>query len=219
MGAEVTFAIVDPEQGREAYQWHRGFAATDEHIFPRPWELYQRLAYDGCVMCARDAQSDYLGLAYFSREEGSPATWEIGGLMVSIKTRGSGIGTVLGFLTLAHVLFEEDPLSRGESVIAHVHAENDKPRKLLSDRMRFAFSRRLKIPGAALPGLKPNAEGFVEGDELKLTRPDALLALAEWCESWTSTLLEGRRAEIGLREGTSLTMWAQAFRQMAGLAP
>ena len=208
----VEFSIVDPLQGREAYQWHRGFAANNDCIFPRSWEWYKRLADEGRVWHARDEKGDYLALAYFSFDEGK---WEVGGLMVGIQEREKRVGSTIARLTLGHLLFEEDPLDRGESVIAHVHAENLEPRPIIEHNLRFRHSRRIAKPGSGLPGLRTNAAGEVEGDEFELVSPDTLLALAQWCEKWNGCLKDGRDAQFLLRPGTSLGMWASAFRDMA----
>ena len=112
-------------------------------------------------------------------------------------------------------MFEEDPLDRGETVIAHVHAANPEPRPIIENVLRFRLSRRIKVPGSDLPGLRTNAAGEVEGDEFELVEPDTLDALAQWCETWNDRLKDGRDAQISLRPGTSLSMWASAFRDMA----
>ena len=216
MPADVTFAVVHPDCGREAYQWHRGFAATDMHIYPRTWDTYERMADDGCIVCARDPRGDFLGLAYFNLDEGhSLRTWEIGGLMVPGSERSSGIGTTLVCVTLGQLLFEEQPQQGSDRVVAHVHAENDAPRGLFAKRLKFAHAGTLEIPGAQLPGLEADAEGFVVGDEFEMTTPDTLVALADWCEAWKGKLRDGRAADVSLRHGIDLGVWSAAFRQMA----
>jgi Acetyltransferase (GNAT) family len=208
----VEFRLVDPSEGRQVYQWHRGFAAANEHLFPRPWERYSALAEDGRIWCAVDHRGDYVGLAYFCLENNE---WEIGGLMVASAERNKGIASVLARATLGHLLFEEDPLSRRESVISHVHAENDDPRALIENVLGFRYRRSICVPGSALPGLKTNADGNVEGDEFEIAIGISLPALSNWCDVWIGALKDGRHAQITLRPGTSLSMWASAFRDMA----
>ena len=208
----VTIGIVDPEQGPKVYQWHRGFAAADDHIFPRPVESFEQLAEEGQLLYAANARGDYLGLAYF-RLDGSK--WEIGGLMVDTREKQHGIGGALTRLTLGHVLFEENPLERGEKIVAHVHAENNDPRPLIEQSLKFHHTEHIEVPTAKLPGLKANASGLVVGDEFELTVPDTLLALATWCETWGGKLKDDRPVRVVLRDGVSLAMWAVAFRQMA----
>src|SRR5207248_2508729 len=151
------------------YQWHQGFAASNDCMFPRSWSTYQKLATDGSLWCARNMRTgDYLALAYFCLDNHS---WEIGGLMIANQERRKGVGSIIARLTLGHVLFEEDPLSLGQRVIAHVHAENQLPRPLIQNILKFQFSHQIKVPGTQLPGLKVNAQGEVEGDEFELSRP------------------------------------------------
>jgi len=208
----IEFCVVDPVKGREAYQWHRGFAASDDCIFPRPWAIFESLADDGRIWCARNGEGEYLGLAYFSFDNGS---WEVGGLMVAAQEKAKGVGSIIARLTLGHVLFEEDPLDRGESVIMHVHVENKTPRPIIEHVLKFRYSRPIKAPGSAFPGLRTNAAGDVEGDEFKLVKPDTLDALAQWCENWNGRLKDKREAKVLLSPGTSLPLWASAFRDMA----
>lgn len=213
-GAWVQVGIVDPSDGREVFQWHRGFAASNDRIFPRPWEEYERLAEEGRLFYARDQAGEYLALAYFRLED---SAWEIGGLMVDTREQRKGLGSVVTRLTLGHVLFEEDPLDRGERVIAHVHAENNEPRALI-EALKFRKSGLIRVPAAMLPGLKANAAGEVEGDEFELVVPDTLLGMAEWCDTWSGRLRDHREVRIAFRQGISLAMWAQAFRHRAAAA-
>lgn len=208
----IEFSLVDPLQGREAYQWHRGFAAGNDCIFPRRWNQYEQLAADGQLWCARNEKGDYLALAYFCFDKGS---WEVGGLMVATSERGNGAGSTITRLTLGHLLFEEDPLDRGEPIITHVHIENPDPRHIIESALRFRRRGTIKVSGADFPGLRTNAAGEVVGDEFELVKPDTLTALADWCGRWKGQLKDGRDANIVLRPETSLPMWAEAFRDMA----
>jgi hypothetical protein len=38
----VRFGILDPAQGREAYQWHRGFAGNGDCVYPRSWPAFEK---------------------------------------------------------------------------------------------------------------------------------------------------------------------------------
>lgn len=207
----VEFCIVDTRNSREAYQWHRGFAANEDCIFPRNWDDYNLLVKEGRLLCARNEKGDYLALAYFNFNDG---VWEVGGLMVTVQERGKGLGSIIALLTLGHVLFTEDPLDRRESVVAHVHAENNKPRSIIEKVLKFRKTRRIKVPGSKLPGLRTNNAGEVEGDEFELFMPETLHALAQWCDAWKGKLKDGRDAKILLSPGTSLKIWSRAFRAM-----
>ena len=208
----VQFCPVNPSEGREAYRWHRGYAASNDHLFPRTWPAYERMANDGQVWCAKDEEGDFLALAYSTLDGDA---WEVGGLMVAVQEKGKGIGSIIARLTLGHLLFEEDPLGNGQRVIAHIHALNDEPRHLFEDVLKFSITNRVCIPVSELPGLKANADGYVEGDELGLVNPQTLTDLASWCRAWKDRLKDGRAAAIVLRDGISLEMWADAFDDMA----
>ncbi len=206
----VVIANVDPSNARDAFFWHRGFSAADEHLFPRTWGHYTDLADNYQLVCAREGE-DYLGLCYYAEDSGS---WEIGGLMVAANQRGKGLGTILMYVALGNLLIDVDPLAAGESVISHVHENNVKPRRVITDWLKFAHRRRVEVPGHLLPGLRTNAEGMVVGDEFELTR-ESLLALADWCESWDDRLLDGTAAQIELRDSLTLEQWQEAFKEMA----
>jgi hypothetical protein len=85
----------------------------------------------------------------------------------------------------------------------------------LVERLKFAFKQSIKVPGASLPGLKTDNEGFVHGDEFELSKPDTLLVLADWCDDWAGELRDGTPADIQLRQGLTLAQWAEALREIA----
>jgi hypothetical protein len=219
--AVITFSLIDPEEWREAYAWHREFVSTNDLVFPRTMEEYERLAADGQIWCARDDGKKFLGLAYFklgmSECRKLPA-WEIGGLMVHESARKRGVGSAVVCLTLGHVLFEHDPMMREQLVVAHVHAENKPgPRPIFQNLLQFAHECDVKIPEKLLPGLRAK-DGFVVGDEFILSKPATLKSLATWCRAWSGKLKDGEPTKIEIREGVSLELWAQAFTEMASRA-
>jgi Acetyltransferase (GNAT) family len=207
----VVIANGDRDNARDAFYWHRGFSAANEgHLFPRTWGHYMDLADNYQLVCAREGD-DYLGLCYYADDDGR---WEIGGLMVAANQRGRALGSILMRVTLGNLLIDIDPLANGSTVISHVHADNNAPRRVITDRLKFAHRKRIEVPGHRLPGLKTNAEGMVVGDEFELTK-DSLLVLADWCESWDDRLLDGTPARIELRESLTLGQWSEAFKEMA----
>ena len=135
--------------------------------------------------------------------------------MAATPERGRGIGSIIMRLTLGHLLFMEDPLDRGEKVIAHVHAENDDPRPIIEEKLKFRLSGKIEAPGSDFPGLRTNDAGMVEGDEFELVKPDTLSALADWCDTWDGKLKDGANTQVLLSDGTTLSMWADAFHDMA----
>lgn len=207
----VVFSHIEPEEAEAAYQWHREFAESDDHIFPRPWDHYRQLAEDGRIVCARE-DGEFVGLCYYAQDGNS---WEVGGLMVAASQQGRGVGLTLMAITLGNLLIDEDPLSRDESVITHVHECNQAPRKIIKDYLQFEKRGEVHRPGHELPGLKVDEHGIVNGDEFHLVRPNTLLALADWCDGWRDQLGNGTPARIELRESLTLALWAQAFREMA----
>jgi len=211
---EVVFSWqLSTSECREAYQWHRGFSSSNDYLFPRSWDAYRAIAEAGRVVSVK-CDGEFLGLAHYFPDG---ANWEIGGLMVATSERGNGVGPVLSRVRLAHLLFDEDPFLGGGNIITHVHAENQAPRRLLTESLKFKHRGRAAFSGSKYPGLKADAEGNVWGDEFEIDRTATPLSLATWCEAWTGTLKDKRKATIVLGEGISLSHWAQAFRQMSAV--
>jgi hypothetical protein len=212
---QITFRIVDSSEAGRAFHWHRGFAAAGEAIYPRNEKTFEDLVFDRSVWCAVSSNDEYLALSYasFSDEDG---VWEIGGLMVAAAMRGKGLGLIMMCLPLAGMLVNEQPLSWEvvPEIVAHVLASNDAPRRIIP-KVGFVFDHPVEIPAAALPGLKADPDGFIRGDEFHLKIPDALIALADWCDAWDGKLLDGTDASIDLLPGVTLADWAMAFREMA----
>jgi len=210
---KILFSPVDPSEGEAAFSWHKAYAATNDLLLPREPSEFECMVNEGQIWCAKDTGNNYLALAY-SNFDCNANAYEIGGLMVATGKEKIGIGSTITRLTLGHLLFEESPLENGYRIIAHIHALNPKPRPLFEKALKFEKTDSVCIPGEKLPGLRVNAEGMVVGDELSLVSPDTLIDLANWCMRWPGTLKDGSPAEIELREDISLSIWADAFKDM-----
>jgi hypothetical protein len=211
----ILFSTVDVESEFDAYKWHKASAQHDESVYPRTPAEFNSFVLKGMAWSATDEQGAYQGLAYASY---SPNQWELGGLAVSVEAREKGVGLLLAYMSLGHLLFEEDPLDndppRPIRIIVHVLKSNEMPLPIL-ERLRFRLSGPVTIHGSQLPGLPTEADGYVHGNEYELTVPDTLMVLREWAVSWDGRLRNDEPALIVLREGISLAMWAEAFGQMA----
>ncbi|WAJ29426.1 GNAT family N-acetyltransferase [Antarcticirhabdus aurantiaca] len=211
----MNFCIVNSDQVGHAHTWHTDFAAANDAIYPRTQEAFSALALDRNVWCAVTDEEVVLGLSYACVSDDESEV-EIGGLMVSPEARGKGIGDVLMRLPLCHFLVNENPLAwrRPPRIVAHVLKGNDAPRRIIA-RTGFAHAKAVRIPGAALPGLRTEPDGHVHGDEFHLRIPQALEEQAVWLDGWNDTLLDGSAARIRLLEGHTLPGWAAAIRAMA----
>jgi GNAT superfamily N-acetyltransferase len=211
----ITFCPVDPDGWSDAYAWHCQFVKTNDFVFPRTIEQFKALASTGQIFCARE-KGKYLGLVYFKKDESlctNDVAWEIGGLMVDPSYEGLGIGKTLVSLALGYVLFEESPLQDGMPVLAHVHSANAPGPRPIFAGLKFKRKGPVEVDGRYLPGLRVNEKGMVTGDELWITMPDTLKALAAWCRSWPGKLKSGQPAEIIVRD--DLGTWATAFEHLA----
>lgn len=203
--------VLDAEASSVAYAWYKAFAKDDPHIFPRGEKAYRKLLDAGQVVSAM-ASGEVVGLTYYTFDDDTKE-WELGGLMVGKIHHNKGIGSVLARVALGHLLFEEDPFGNGQTVVSHVHADNQAPRNLLK-KLGFEKRRSVEIPGSKLPGLKTNDKGMVTGDELELS-PDSLKNLSQWCDRWSTKLKDGTRAQIELGEAITLKHWSRAFEVMS----
>lgn len=208
----MDFSIVGPQDAERAHQWHLGFAAANQSILPRTEAQFRRLIEEGYVWNASE-QRNYAGLAYCCPNN-EVTEWELGGLMVATREARQGIAATLARLALINVLVKENPLRRGEKVIAHVLASNSEPRDLIERALRFQFVRRDSYPSKDLPGLPVNTQGMVEGDLFTMTN-DSLRALADWCTRAPARLKDGRPLNIEFGDGHSFEIFAAALSQMA----
>jgi hypothetical protein len=211
----IFFSLVGAEAETYAFDWHTAFTEDDKSVFPRTREQFHRFVANGMAWAATDEKGAFLGLAYASQEA---VAWEIGGLAVTVEAREKGVGLLLAYLTLGHLLFEEDPLAndppRPLRIIVHVLKTNPRPRAIIENILRFRIARSVRVPGHELPGLETDDEGFVCGDEFEISIPDTLHVLADWADRWDGKLRSGEPAHIELRDGVTLAIWAEAFRQM-----
>ncbi|MBC8114351.1 MAG: hypothetical protein H7062_08245 [Candidatus Saccharimonas sp.] len=211
----ILFSTVDVDSEYAAYKWHKASTEHDKSVYPRSSSEFNSFVINGMAWSAIDEYGAYQGLAYASY---TPAHWEVGGLAVSVEAREKGVGLLLAYLVLGHLLFEEDPLDndppRPIRVIVHVLKSNAKPLPII-ERLRFRTSGPVTIHGSQLPGLPTEEDGYVHGKEYELTVPDTLMVLREWAVGWEGRLRNGEPALIVLREGVSIAMWAEAFAQMA----
>ena len=215
----MEYSAVAPEIAIRAYEWHRGFAASNIFILPRSEGQYLSIVEEGQAWCLCD-EGNFLGLAYCvpSMHNGK-REWELGGLTLATSMKGNKAGSTLMRLALGDVLFQNDPFKRHERVITHCLKDNPDPQKLFQS-LKFTHVGTVPVPAELARGLSSNdADGVVRGLEFELIEPAALEALASWCEGWKGALADGTPVTILLRPETSLQDWAFAFRDMASKLP
>lgn len=209
--ADVSFSLVQEHELPMAYGWHRGFAAGNHFLLPKPAPKYRAIVESGHLWVAKDEQGDIQAMSYAVLDGDH---WELGGLMVAVQEFGRGLGSTIFRITLGHLLFEEDPLSSDKKIITHVHAQNKKPLNIIQGLLQFQKTDDVEIPKHLVPGLLADDDGFVRGSEFGLVKSAPLTALAEWCRNWTGQLNDGSKAHIDLRDGVTMDMWADAFLSM-----
>jgi hypothetical protein len=215
--SHVVFSwVLDGPDADHAYRWHADFARGNPYILPRSSEEYRKLIDNGQVLSAKSGQ-DILGLTYYKHEP-AKCEWELGGLMVAKTAQKKGIGATLGRVALGGLLFAEQPYTRGDKVVAHVHAQNNEPRQLLTAHLKFKQGQPIRVPATQVPGLEHDGNGIVHGLEFELDARAAQVALADWCRAWQGTLSDQTPATIELGLYT-LDDWATVFLEGAAVAP
>ena len=212
----VKFRLVDPLDGAVAFGWHRGFAEASQAIFPRERELFLHLIYERQVWGAVAEDGHFLAMSYihFSEADGR---YEVGGLMVSGRTRGQGLGGAMLRLPIAYTLFNEGlPKTDPDiPVMTHVLARNRAPRTIMTE-VGFRFANAVEIPAEAMPGLQADADGKIRGDEFHFDAKTAIPRLADWCAVGQPTLKDGTLTTVEMTEGVSLADLATVLREIGG---
>lgn len=181
-------AVVDAAR---AHEFHR--AHLTEFLWPRDAAAFEQLCADESLYQALDAQTGEIAAICYVREENEVP--EFGGVFVREDCRGCALGFVLGAIALAADLVM-NPSHCAVALIAHVHSENEKPRKML-DRLGFIRTGQEQVPRAMIPAtMRRDASGNVTGDVFTFA-PTACARLADVIEGLTpnfvltSKLFEG----------------------------
>lgn len=210
------FGHVPSAQAAAAYKFH--LAASDSHLWLRTNDQIQAMAERGHLFAVwREGEpSEIVGLCYvFSETDDGPR--ELGGLAVDTSCRKMGLGTLLVQFALAYTIFFEQPWASGIEIIAHVHAENSKPRGVL-EGVGFRHSEKIDLNTLELPvekrppsSMKLDERGHLVGDTLLLPH-ESVKPLAEWLSAfygefegggtrWTARLDFGRVSVDEVRAG------------------
>jgi hypothetical protein len=202
----IEFSIVPIEDAARAHSWHKEFVTKNSHIlFLRTQEEFETFANMQQLWGASKVSEDqYVGQIYCLIDIDT-TSWEMGGLCVAASDRRTGVGFTLACLALSHLLYTENPLMRGHSVVACVQKNNDKADLL----MQQLFLKKIG------PVEKCQASGEkLEGVEYLLASPATLWFLAKWCEDWNDKLDKETPAQIRLGPHVSLNDWVETLRDM-----
>ena len=205
VSAEVyIFQQIPDTAASEAFSFHQQVASNDQHILPRSEEEIKSFAEKGELFGVRKASSDQLVALCYATLDEEHHEWEVGGLHVLDSLQRLGIGEILVRFVLCLVVAHERPWDSGDKVIAIVHEENQKPRKLLRS---IGFQQmpppegRVTLPKErAAPSMKRNAEGEIVGHKFNFPR-EAIKSLCAWLTQnfLGVTLRDGTHAVLQVR--------------------
>ncbi len=184
------FIQVQSSLAVEAYLFHKS-QSSNEHIWPRTETQIHEYAENGELFAVRSASTgEFVGLCYATLDG---EEWEIGGLTVPERMRHLHLGTFLTRFALAYTIAMQRPWHYRQKIIAHVHQDNPKPRRLLEQVIGFVFAEKVEIPGELAPApMKRNEAGNLCGDKF-IFPPSAVKGLLTWFEQeFKGTLDDGR---------------------------
>ena len=185
--SSYTFGHVRSAQAGNAFAFHQRIACSNHHIWPRTPDEIRKYAENGQLFgAAVTATSQFVALCYMAFDDHAKEL-ELGGLVTDPELKGLGLGTFLARFALAYTLGFQRPWNYGQAVIAHVHEENDEPRRIL-ERLGFEFSSTVVVPDNKAPrSMRKNEEGKVIGHKFMLQR-SATDALIDWLETFGGKL-------------------------------
>jgi hypothetical protein len=208
------FFQVSSIESKSAFAFHSSIASSDEHIWPRTEQQIEKFCEDGELFGVRKASSgEYVALCYAHLEEDA-GEWELGGLTVIESVRFLGIGSILTNFALAHTIANQRPWSNGQTIIAHVHEANSKPRKVLG-RIGFTHVGTVTLPGDIAPkSMKRDAQGNVVGDKFCFEK-NKVVQLSNWFDEFDRMLGDGATPTVfDIRPG-GLDSLKEALREAA----
>lgn len=138
------FAEVPSTDAAAAFAFHHSIAKSNEYIYPRSEQELLQFAEERELFGVRRVDTaEFVGLCYAHLDEQS-SEWEIGGLTINADVQRIGLGAVLARFALAHTIATDRPWNYHQEIVANVHIENDKPRKLL-ERLGFEHVGTTKL--------------------------------------------------------------------------
>lgn len=192
------FSLIPGSAGSTAYYFHRQFASSNPHIFPRSEFEIRQFADNGELYGVRAAHSgDLVGICYAHHKldlSNGEKEAEVGGLVVASEVGRMGIGTVLIEFALAHELAFNQPWKNGEELVGYVREGNKAPLKLLRT-LGFEFVTKVRIK--APPSMACDQDGYVTGDKFRFG-VEGLHRLNLALSSLHATLAKGIKAKFNL---------------------
>lgn len=145
----------------------------------------------------------------------APEPAEFGGLYVQERLQGNGLGSSLATFAVASYFWDNDPESQSPPpLIAHIHVDNPKPRRILSKLQFRQKPGTTKVPEgiAGFEHMPKNAAGIVEGHEFEYP-PERRIDLFRWA----ADVLERRSLKWGepIDFASPIGMTADELRRLA----
>ncbi|MCG3267157.1 hypothetical protein [Yoonia sp. I 8.24] len=204
----IEFGLESLSHADLAYQWHSGFASSDENISRLEMEQCKALAANGKLVVAKRINGtdipEFVAVIYYDVEN---STWVLGGLMTDYNVRGKGVAQVLCSLALGRLIALENPFGRSERIVSHVARSNDRPKRLLE----LAGFQKV----ASMKSSRETDEGeerWIDEYELK-NRYVALEMLKKWAANWNLPLCSSiqKRSLLTLPPGNNIADWHAIF--------
>jgi hypothetical protein len=166
----------DIDIGR-AHRFHLDHAGS--YILPRTAKEFVALAKEDRALWMASDGTGVLAVCYVRADEDDAQRAEFGGVVVHPeRAKKVGLASALGTVAISHYAL----MGMGDrpELIAHVHVDNDKPHRLLTEHLGFVWDANFdkQVPKAVLEAavgapvnLPADATGMICGRGLRFERP------------------------------------------------
>jgi len=146
-----------------------------EFIFFRNTAFFKKLIADNCIFevieNASTEQERIVGICYICNQKEQCEKndrHEFGGLFILPEFQKTGLAQALCTIALTHYFVNDPPKGR---IISHIHEENNEPRGLFENRLKFKYIGFEIMPDqvAKISRMKLNADGKLVGDLFKFS--------------------------------------------------
>ncbi len=195
-----------------------------DYLWPRTLEEFKSMIQDECLyelVKPNRRGVELIGICYIAQgtdQESKLSRKEFGGIFLLEKYRGGkkfGLARILGMAAICeHFIWDNSD----ERMIAHVHQENNLPRRLLVEDLGFKpVGQEIPPPHLVPKNMKKNEEGNVVGDLFEFQREklkDFAIWLSEF-KGWVNAEVKFR-VDLELTIGVKRRDAAKALRTFSG---
>lgn len=196
----------------EALAFHRAHA-TGPYLWPRSEDQLREYAEDELLVGAWETNTGAMvGLCY-SKWDPDENVWEAGGITVHGDHQGQRLGPTLFRIALGSTLVNEQPWKSGHAIIAHVHANNDSPVRMMQSLGFFEHGTPVvTTAGGNVPANMELIGGYLIGRVFWFSAK-GMDNLCTWFQRFDGRLTETTNARLDFGQPGNEGRWLQAMRE------